>query len=263
MKCKICSSETDFFSEAEILFKYKIKYYNCPNCGFVQTEAPYWLEEAYSSAINHSDIGLLKRNLDYTKAAKNALSRYFKTDSNFVDYGAGYGVFVRMMRDFGYRFFWSDKYCENLFAAEFESDKSGIEKFDALTAFEVFEHLENPVIEVEEMLKFSDNIFFSTFLFPETKPKPDEWWYYALDHGQHLSLYSRKSLEVLAAKFNKNFYTNGKNVHIFTNRKMNGFIFKIITYPLIANFFNLFITRKSLLDSDYKLVLEKLKKSNS
>jgi protein-arginine kinase activator protein McsA len=72
--CKICRNRTEFFSEAEILNKYKIKYFICGNCGFVQTEKPYWFEEAYSEAINYSDIGILKRNLDLINPTKNVIN---------------------------------------------------------------------------------------------------------------------------------------------------------------------------------------------
>lgn len=51
MKCKICGSDAPFFSEADILKKHHVKYYKCSSCGFIQTEAPYWLSEAYSDAI--------------------------------------------------------------------------------------------------------------------------------------------------------------------------------------------------------------------
>jgi len=36
-------------------------------------------------------------------------------DGIFLDYAAGYGLFVRLMRDAGYNFRWSDLYCQNLF----------------------------------------------------------------------------------------------------------------------------------------------------
>jgi len=35
-------------------------------------------------------------------------------DGIFLDYAAGYGLFVRLMRDAGYNFRWSDLYCQNL-----------------------------------------------------------------------------------------------------------------------------------------------------
>jgi len=109
------------------------------------------------------------------------------------------------------------------------------------------------------MLQHSENVLFSTYLIPNNNPKPDEWWYYTTDHGQHISLYSRKSLEVLAKKFNKNFYSNGKNVHLLSGKKIPGAFFKLLTYPVIANYFAPISGKESLLDSDYKTVLENLK----
>ena len=260
MHCNICDNKTDFFADAEILFKYRIKYYKCAVCGFIQTEEPYWLEEAYSEAINFSDIGLLKRNADLVQPTKNVIKFSFKPDAEFIDYGAGYGVFVRMMRDAGYKFFWSDKYCANLYAKGFESEEG--KKYELLTAYEVFEHLPNPVKELSEMLKYSDSILFSTFLIPSDNPKPSEWWYYATDHGQHVSLYARNSLETLAGKFNMNFYSNGKNIHLFSKKKINGILFRLMTTPYINGLFSILSNRKSLLDSDYDFVLNLLKKGN-
>mgnify|MGYP000886289599 FL=1 len=255
MICRICDNNSEHFADAEILFKYKIKYYKCPACGFVQTEEPYWLEEAYTEAINNSDIGLLKRNADLVTPTRNVLKIFFKSDAEFIDFGAGYGVFVRMMRDAGYKFSWSDKYCENVYAKGFEANGDTV--YEALTAYEVFEHLPNPSDGIKEMLKYSDSIMFSTFLIPSGNPKPGDWWYYATDHGQHVSLYSEKSLGVLASKFGLNFYTNGKNIHLLTKKKISGFLFKLITAPYADRFFAPLSKKKSLLDSDYLLVLKK------
>ena len=63
IKCKICGDDSLWYDSAVILKKYKIAYFKCPHCGFIQTEEPYWLDEAYSSAITSSDIGLMQRNV--------------------------------------------------------------------------------------------------------------------------------------------------------------------------------------------------------
>ncbi len=80
MKCKICKQNTDFFADAKILFKYNIKYFKCPNCSFIQTEEPYWLEESYKEAINFSDIGLLERNLKLLSPTINIISKFFNPE---------------------------------------------------------------------------------------------------------------------------------------------------------------------------------------
>lgn len=257
MNCKICENKSTFFAEAKILFKYNINYFLCSDCGFIQTEEPYWLEEAYRDAIKFSDVGLLKRNFELTNPTNNIIYKFFNKNSKFIDYGAGYGVFVRLMRDKGYDFYWQDIYSKNLYATDFEYSKNT--KYEMLTAYEVFEHLPDPIQGVEDMLKFSDSILFSTYLVPISNPKPDEWWYFGPDHGQHVSLYSKKSLELLAKKFNKRLYSNGKNMHLITSKKITPVIFKLLTMPVLSNLFSSLFKKKSLLDSDYKKVLDNLK----
>ncbi|MEJ2506837.1 MAG: hypothetical protein P8Y81_11315 [Ignavibacteriaceae bacterium] len=61
--CKICSSESKYVFSATVLQKYDVKYFHCPECGFLQTEEPYWLDEAYSSAIGAEDTGLIALNI--------------------------------------------------------------------------------------------------------------------------------------------------------------------------------------------------------
>lgn len=257
MKCRICGSTTEFFSKATILQKYNISYFKCSLCYSVQTESPFWLNEAYSEVINRSDVGIVSRTLDFVRVSKLLIKYFFEADSKFVDFGGGYGLFVRMMRDCGYDFYWYDKYCDNLFARDFIA-KEGV-KYNLLTAFEVFEHLVNPLEELETMLQFSDSIFFSTFLIPPTFPLPEQWWYYATEHGQHITLYSKETLKYLAGKFNLNLYTNSKHLHLLTPKKISKIGYRFITFPYIAETFHYIASRRTLLDKDYKLVLSKIK----
>ena len=67
MKCNICSKKSTFLFEELILLKYKVKFYHCSSCDFIQSEDPYWLNEAYLEPINIYDTGLLYRNIFYSK----------------------------------------------------------------------------------------------------------------------------------------------------------------------------------------------------
>ena len=113
MKCNICLTETRSLGYFSILRKYDIQYYRCPKCGFTQTEKPYWLEEAYSEAITFSDVGLLSRNLTYSYITQAVITLFFDANARFLDFGAGYGVFVRIMRDRGFDYYWHDPVCPN------------------------------------------------------------------------------------------------------------------------------------------------------
>ena len=176
----------------------------------------------------------------------------FDFDRKFIDYGGGYGIFVRLMRDVGLDFYWHDTHCQNLFAQQFEADFN--RNYHLLTAFEIFEHLRDPIQELDKMLKISDNILFSTELLPEKKiPAPEEWWYYGLEHGQHISFYSKKTLEYIAAKYNLNFYSNNKEMHFLTKKKIDSYYMMLIfkKSKILSRLIDETIRPKSLLQNDF------------
>ncbi len=252
MKCKICSHNTAPFARATLLRKYDVQYVKCGHCGLVQTEQPYWLEEAYSNAIVDIDIGPINRAVKCSEKTKALIVTLFRAHAKFIDYGAGYGVFVRMMRDLGLNFHYYDKYCENIFAKGFEANET--EQYELLTAWEVFEHLENPVDELNKMLAYSKNIFFTTELMPLNFPKPTEWSYYSLDFGQHISFYTMKSLQILAENSNLHFHSNG-DYHLITEKKVPDKLFRFLLHDklsgVVATGLGRYRRIGSLLSSDY------------
>ncbi|WP_157135549.1 class I SAM-dependent methyltransferase, partial [Kamptonema sp. PCC 6506] len=230
MKCKICESESFYFANANILNKYDAAYFKCTNCGFVQTEEPYWLEEAYSQPIAETDSGLVFRNYMLARIATNIITKIFNSNANFLDYAAGYGLFVRLMRDIRFNFYWYDKYCDNIFAKGWEANLQDDRQYELITAFEVFEHFVNPIDEINKLLNYSRNILFSTELLPENQPKPQEWWYYAPHEGQHISLYTPKSLSIIAERLGLNLYSNGSSIHLLTEKNIPQDLFERLSH---------------------------------
>lgn len=247
MECKICDSESTFFATAPIFGK-QIQYFRCNCCGFIQTEKPFWLEQAYKNPISCLDVGLLARNQQLQNVAGSLLKVFFDKSGEFLDFGGGRGVFVRLMRDAGFRFYYYDKYPDNIFASDFDQRKN--QQFELLTAFEVFEHLAEPCQELERMLNMSKNILFSTELLPEPAPLPKDWWYYGLEHGQHVALYSKASLKRIALKYALQFYTNGRNIHLLTEKNIFPPIFRLATSHFGSKFINRLIRIPSLLNED-------------
>lgn len=260
MECKICSSKTSIFGSAVLLKKYRIQYFQCDLCGFLQTEEPYWFQEAYGEAIARSDVGLVSRNVAFSEVAQSLISVFFDSAGKFLDYGGGYGLLVRMMRDKGFDYYWYDKWCENLFAKTFEASHAGTQSFELLTAFEVFEHLSHPLDELREMLTFSKNILFSTELLPMHAPSLGEWPYYCLEHGQHVSFYTHSSLLALAKRFDLNLYSDRRLLHMFTEKEIPLFFFRLLSLQPMARFLNFFQRRRSLLQQDYEQAIQSLNK---
>jgi len=222
MDCKICKGQTKTVFTKNVLNKYEVKYYKCANCNFIQTEKPYWLDEAYRSAITQLDIGLVSRNLYYAEIIENwFLNGLIHPDGKFLDFAGGYGLFVRLMRDKGFDFFRQDLYCQNLFAEHFDiKDLPENQKFDAITAFEVFEHLENPLDELRKMLFYSDTVIFSTELQPPAQNNLESWWYISPETGQHIAFYSYTSLKMLAKVEKLHLYSNNHNLHILSKKNL-------------------------------------------
>lgn len=251
-RCKICSTVTSHIFDGNVLGKYKVGYYRCQNCDFIQNEEPYWLDEAYKNAITDLDIGLISRNMMYSDQVYKVIISNFDYKSRFLDYAGGYGMFTRMMRDKGLDFYHEDKFCANIYAENFTlSDLPNKTKFELITAFEVFEHFSDPIAEIKKLLKFSNTVIFSTELHPSSQLKStNDWWYFTPETGQHLSFYSIRSLEIIADKFGLYFYSH-KNLHMLTKRSFH-------INPL-TNFKNNIQFSNSLLQQDYEYIKKVLK----
>lgn len=263
MKCRICNQETYPIHKAVVLNKYSIQYYHCNNCQFIQTEDPYWINESYSEAIGQEDTGVLLRNINLSRKTAVAINFFFDSNGKFLDYGGGYGILTRLMRDIGFDFYWQDPYCENLTARGFEYSP-GIKPIELVTTFESFEHLVDPLMEIEKMMAISRNILFSTELVPKPVPRPEDWWYYSLKSGQHVSLYSIETLQFIAKKFDVNFYSNGKNLHLFSPKKINPLKFKVFLKLTNLGLFSLVksVTKTKTFEDMDKIVSQSKPKSH-
>ena len=145
--CKICSSKTEKVFKAQVLGKYDIQYYQCPNCLFLQTENEYWLNEAYESSMNISDTGVMTRNIMLALKSSLVIHFLFDRKGKFLDYAGGWGILTRLMRDIGFDFYWYDPYTKNELARGFEGKLK--DKYEVLTIFEAFEHFQDPHKELK------------------------------------------------------------------------------------------------------------------
>jgi hypothetical protein len=257
MQCKICNSTTTPAFSAKVLGKYDAVYFRCSSCGFMQTEEPHWLAESYASAINEIDLGPVNRAITSSKLIEGLILSTFDQSAKFIDYGAGYGVLVRLMRDRGFDFYWHDVYCQNLFAKQFVAKPTT--RFELLTAFEVFEHLVDPLAEIEAMLSYSDNLLFSTLIVPPRAQKASDWWYFAPEHGQHIAFYTRESLETLANTFKLHLCTDGVGMHLLSRKVVSNRLFRFFSRGTLVSqiarqLLRTRMLKKSLLADDFQAV---------
>lgn len=187
-----------------------------------------------------------------SKLSQTIIHRFYKRDGRFFDYDGGYGLLVRLMRDAGFEFYQYDKFAKNILAKAFDASANNQNQhYELVTAFEVFEHLTDPLYEIRQMLQFSKNILFTTTLLPQKVPKPDTWSYYGFEHGQHIALYTPTSLKIIAKKLSVNFYSDGKFLHLFTENTLSPKQFYFFSRYKVATIHNFLFKRKSLLSDDY------------
>jgi hypothetical protein len=252
--CKICQAETRAFGETVIMGKHTASYRRCVSCGFLFAEEPHWLQEAYSDAITSTDMGTVSRTDRNSLLTKATIDLFYPSSKTYLDYGAGYGMFVRRMRDLGYDFHAYDLHCQNMFAEQVALANLDGRHYDLSTAFEVFEHLENPLTVIEKLFTVADHLLITTEILPEPVPSLDAWWYFAPEHGQHISFYTLKSLRVMANAGGRFLYTNGSNIHLFSRKPLREYWFRKATSVRYSQLIGLWRPRKSLLDYDWQKV---------
>lgn len=217
--CRACGSSIARNSFQGRLRDLEINFYECTQCSYVQTQQPTWLDEAYAEPINASDTGILTRQQSNLKLVVATLALLGSRKGRVVDCAGGYGILVRMLRDVGVDAYWSDPYAANLVAKGFEY-RGGSTKL--VTAFEAFEHFINPSQELERLCAIAPNILLTTTRIPSPTPLPSDWWYYGLEHGQHVGFFRADTLRYLAKRHGLNLLTDGHSNHLLSRRKLSG-----------------------------------------
>jgi hypothetical protein len=218
--CRVCNNESSKIFSKKVLKKYNVDYFKCSYCNGIQTEEPFWLDEAYLSHLVELDFGVIRRNIENLSKI-HCLRRFLSPMNIFLDYGGGDGLLCRMLRDYEIDCYNYDKYSDSPYAQQFIADDEI--RPDVVTAFEVIEHFKNPQDDFKKILKFdSEYILMTTSLIdfiPENQI--EDWWYVAEDGGQHLFLYTQKSLEIIAKQNNYYCYILNINNILFSRHKIS------------------------------------------
>lgn len=216
-KSPLTGAEGRKLFDHKVLGRHTAGYHLDPDSGLIWVPDPHWLDEAYSDAIGLTDTGIMARNLSTISMVSMVMRANGLQNARGIDLGAGYGLFVRGIRDEGLDFFWSDAYAENLVARGFEADEG---PFDVAVAFEVLEHLPDPLgFLMDARERYGVNtIFFSATCFDEQAIPDQSWWYWAFESGQHISFFSRRCLEFIAQKLDLHLVHLKGDLFAFTDQ---------------------------------------------
>ncbi len=183
-----------------------IYYHHCPNCAFTfAPEIMAWSKEEFEANIYNDEYKVV--DPDYLEArptsnAQSILNAFgnFYGKARHLDYGGGNGLMSKIMQGHG----WNSTSYDPYVNADVNPEQLG--KFDFITAFEIFEHVSDVhklIHSLTALMHPQSAVLFSTAISDsDIKPNQRLYWWYASPRNGHISLFSKKSLSLLAASVN-------------------------------------------------------------
>jgi hypothetical protein len=193
--CRLCEGHLIRKFGCAVLHRHEVGYFECDRCGSLQTESPYWLDDAYTSNLSTLDTGAVQRNLQ-NLAAAYLISKLFAV-RDALDFGGGDGLLCRLLRDYNVNCYVKDKFAVPTYAQGFST--ADFAAPNLVLAFEVLEHFANPASELEDLFQSRPKVLLaSTGIYNQ---QPADWWYLASEAGQHVFFYSEKAVQMIAERF--------------------------------------------------------------
>jgi len=264
--CLICQGECETNFKVQIQNRHHSDLFSCTKCGFSFYPNQDWIKGSFSDELNSLDVGSVGRVMLACDFVSEFINSEKLNDAYFLDYGGGYGLQTRIMRDRGFNFKNFDPHTQPLFSKYFTGEPSG--RYDLVSLIEVSLHFENPVAEFTKLMELGDYLVF-TSVVPDKDFGPD-WWYVTGESGQHIAFYPLSSLQEIANQLGVLFSSDGKLFHVFHKKPLRVktrillrsriliFAFAIVRHAAIY-FMKALGRNKSLLQQDQELVKQILK----
>jgi hypothetical protein len=215
--CRLCEGKLVPKFSRLVLHKYEVRYLECNRCGSLQTESPYWLDDAYSSNLSNLDTGAVQRNLQ-NLAAAYLISKLFRV-RDALDFGGGDGLLCRLLRDYNVNCYVKDRYAVPTYSQGFSEPDFAAPNL--VLAFEVFEHFATPAGELEDLFQLRPTVLLaSTAIYGHQQA---DWWYLASESGQHVFFYSEKAVQMIAERFGYSSLLSGGFVLFVRKSVHSGF----------------------------------------
>jgi hypothetical protein len=232
--CRLCGGALAPKFTRRVLDKYEVRYFECVRCSSLQTETPYWLNDAYDSNLSRLDSGAAQRNLQNLSAAY-LISKIFSV-RDALDFGGGDGLLCRLLRDYNVNCFVKDKYAAPTYSQGFTEPE--FEAPNLILAFEVLEHFANPAKDLEELFQTRPKVALaSTGIYDH---QGEDWWYLASETGQHVFFYSAGSVQMIAERFGYISLVSGGFLLFVRKREYSAFrvfVAKLLLHRVLCRLF--------------------------
>ncbi|MBE0513847.1 class I SAM-dependent methyltransferase [Sulfurimonas sp.] len=214
-KCKICGSVTTQI----IKTKNQKKYHKCPTCSYIFLDEIFYVDEVREKQHYDKHDNNLE-SLGYVKMFEDLIEEfvmpYKKEIKSAFDFGCGEGKVLPILLQRegivcdGYDLFY--------FPKKVYKDK----KYNLVVSTEVFEHLQNPLEVLQELLLHVEKngyLLLMTAFRPADDEEFLEWWY--IRDITHIGFFNLQTFEYLAAKLGLVIIKhNFKNKVLFQKREV-------------------------------------------
>jgi len=228
LACKVCAADTQIFTVFDFnrswhsaadehplpLLGWPVYYHQCQNCGFIFTvDFDRWTKQDFFQYIYNEKYPELDPEFDGTRSARN--SRMFEPltegEVSILDYGAGQDQLSPLLRQKGYSAVGWDPMWDH--AGGFDPQ----DRFDLVTAFEVFEHNPQPRAMVQDIAGFlkpsTGKVVFTTLVLDGVPTDERRKHWYLSPRNGHVSIYSSRSLSILFDSVGMQFSSYNSNLH--------------------------------------------------
>lgn len=195
-----------------------VRYYTCDICDFCfAPEFRNWPESRFKERIYNHEYVLV--DPDYVTVRPHNSAKFIgsvfgsvRHRISHLDYGGGSGLLSELLRANGWQSSSYDQFVDG-------PDEFGrLSTYDLVTAFEVFEHVVDPLDLMASLSKLAHPqslIMFTTVLSDGHIARGEGlgWWYLAPRNG-HVSLYSKHSLTLLLSAHGYDVLHWNEAVHV-------------------------------------------------
>jgi SAM-dependent methyltransferase len=200
-----------------------VYYFMCDACS--HTFAPEFLEWTPQDFLDriYNDVYVVF-DPDYKEARPAANAKLLvqafgaqKNEFRHLDYGGGNGALSKLLAQQGW-----DSTSFDPFPAG-EKDIASLGKFNFITAFEVFEHVPDPNTLMQNLCQLREEVSLILFTTATSdgqlkKNSRITWWYCSPRNG-HISIFSKKSLAALGARYGLGYVAINDITHCFVNAR--------------------------------------------
>lgn len=198
--CRLCGGAPRPWGRKTVRGRHAVSYGLCTMCGSLQTEPPYWLDEAREHGTAGLNTAAAQRCFDLVQETATLLDLLgFPKTASCVDVAAGTGLYARMMRDRGFNFLAQDDRTTPYYMDGFAVPAIGAGHFRLITGFGILQRLANPAAEIAPLFGAdADLVIVSATLY---EGQDQDWDALRPESGQEVFFYSPGAMASIASAY--------------------------------------------------------------